>query len=393
MVGREKGQNKRIRRDPFFPWTSLFLLFLAATLLFSSRVQAQESGQGEMRTLSSTEAQGTTRKDIPAQTLPAYGISFNALKTPLPSAACLTEDPAVYQKDLALLSLDLATAAYSSGKAQDFVPLFDRYLALGFPRENISLYGYPGHEKNRETLSWSCEDAYSFAVGHRQAGHTTLLLIVLRGTGPSTPYTNSLTDPGLSSVSFLNFQAHNRFFAYYERIWEGLEDYLDLHPELELAAEQGTLRLLITGHSLGGAAANLLGASLTNPAVTQELFSVETGRNSRFLENSLYVYTFACPRTFHSGGDTVPETGDCRQIFNLLIEEDEVTHVPRDGRLSLNESWMRFGYALTFAAPPSADAGDGGFSYHSPTLYRKALLEQAPSGPWGEYYYEIQVSH
>ena len=331
-----------------------------------------------------------TKSLLPSGNLPEEGFSFNAAKTPLPSGIRMTWDPAVYRKDAALLALDLSTAAYSSGMHQASVRLFDRYLALGVPRENISLYGYPGHENNRTDLSWSNEDAYSFAIGHRRAGRATLLLLTFRGTGPSTPYTNTLSDPGLDSVPFVNIEAHNRFYAFYELALEGLRDHLARHPELYKAAAEGSLRILVTGHSLGGAVANLLGAALTNEEIAKGLFPEVLSPAS--LPGSLYVYTFACARTFHSGGGTAPLTGDCRGIFNLLIEEDPVTHLPRDGRLSRDETWMRFGPSLTFSAASSGAAYEDGFSFHSPENYRAALLTQEPTGPSEETYFGICVS-
>ena len=287
----------------------------------------------------------------------------------------LGQDTNQFHSDLARLSLSLSTAAYSHGMEQANVPLYDAFQELGFESGNISLYGYPGHSNNRTDLPWAKEDAYSLGVGHRRCGDETLLLVVLRGTGPSTPYTRSLTDPGLSSVPFLNVQAHNRFFAFYELAAEGVKNHISRHSELGCAAEEGTLSILITGHSLGGAAANLLGAAISNPETGEEFFPEGSGKAA----NRLFVYTFACPRTFHSGGETAPATGDCANIFNVIIARDPVTALPRDNRLSLGETWMRFGPAVIVEPPDhSARAGeaDGDLSLHSTGSYQEALLSQ-----------------
>jgi len=96
-------------------------------------------------------------------------------------------------------------------------------------------------------------------------------------------------------------------------------------------------KFIITGHSRGGAVANLL--------------AVEMNFNSLYFDrNNIYTYTFASPRTvtiFSAASN--PIHGN---IFNIVNRRDVVTSLPPNRTTGPTRSlrWARYGLSLTFAS-------------------------------------------
>lgn len=88
--------------------------------------------------------------------------------------------------------------------------------------------------------------------------------------------------------------------------------------------------ILITGHSLGAAIANLTANYLTE----------------KLGEDSVYAYTFATPYTVNEAKGEVPVEHD--NIFNILNNNDAVPHYPMN--LVVNE-WARHGRDFHFTMP------------------------------------------
>ena len=96
-----------------------------------------------------------------------------------------------------------------------------------------------------------------------------------------------------------------------ERVWAGLRYYADLHPEIKT----GDVRFLITGHSLGGAAANLLAAKMT---LIQERGTGEweaMGWSVPPAQRNIYAFTFGSLNAFDRHYDTSRFT-HIKNIFN-----------------------------------------------------------------------------
>ncbi len=144
-----------------------------------------------------------------------------------------------------------------------------------------------------------------------------------------------------------------------------LASYLD-----DLGVDPARTRVLVTGHSRGGAVANLLAARLN-----------ELGRTSQALAptEGVYAYTFASPAVSRKA-----EEGRYGNIFNVVSASDPVPRLPL-------ASWGygRHGVTVTI---PRATAAEGGLGL-APTLDRGgcgvpapglALASSAPvMGDWG----------
>ena len=120
----------------------------------------------------------------------------------------------------------------------------------------------------------------------------------------------------------------NRFAALAEEVLTNVNNYI------RLMGLQDPI-VLITGHSMGAAIANILAARL----------------NGIMDPDNVYAYTFATPRTVNeavSGNQAV----NYPNIFNILNSNDAVTYVP-SSFFSIEEHWRRHGIDLYINMPYS----------------------------------------
>ncbi len=196
--------------------------------------------------------------------------------------AWFAQDAAVYQQDLALSSMALSGAAYGWG-GQD---VQDALEALGF--EEIASCHY------RLLYDTGGRAAYTFgrkAVKNAEGKTAQLIAVVVRGTGDYTEWASNL-DVGAQAD-------HKGFTTATDELQKNLEKYLNG------IAEKEQIKFLVTGHSRGGAVANLLAARLS-----------ARGR-------AVYAYTFAAPAV-----STEAKEEGYENIFNIVNSDDLVTRVP-----------------------------------------------------------------
>lgn len=93
---------------------------------------------------------------------------------------------------------------------------------------------------------------------------------------------------------FLEYKVWDNVLDFEEKMWDGLVSYINANSSLK---SEENLKLLITGHSLGGASANLLAARITNGISKNEWWS------KTMTKEDIYAYTF--------NGITVLTTPDC----------------------------------------------------------------------------------
>jgi len=89
-----------------------------------------------------------------------------------------------------------------------------------------------------------------------------------------------------------------------------LKEYMSIRDKL-LKYAFPSENIIIAGHSLGGAMANLMAYDLAD----------------NFLEHSFYVYTFGCPKMFNCKGVDV-FSNICANSFNFVNKLDIVTWLP-----------------------------------------------------------------
>lgn len=255
-------------------------------------------------------------------------------------------DNTVYNYDIAKLAVTLSEAAYDDkNETKNGKYIVNTYKSLGFEDENISLYSYPNSPYNVSGKIFE-DNTLAFSIANRKLGDKTLLVIDFRGTKPLGDIIKDFSG-GLhfkasrgiytKDKQFMDTLAWGGFYDFWEDYNIAIDDYYQNHQELQKADEEGNLIVLVTGHSLGAAAANLTGKSLNEGA--SEFCNLS--------KDNIYVYTFACPLA------CLKTTAD-DNIFNIVNMDDVIPFVPpgykRYGaKAEVFETGNKFfdGYSLT----------------------------------------------
>ena len=183
----------------------------------------------------------------------------------------------------------------------------------------------------------SITNSQSFAAGNKIL--KPLLVVDIRG---SVTWWDWVNDIGAQVLPF-----NNRFAALAEEVFTNVENYLSS------TGLQDPI-ILVTGHSMGAAIANILAARL----------------NETMDSGNIYAYTFATPRTVNeavSGNQAV----NYPNIFNILNSNDVVTYVPLTITLPVVNYWKRHGIDLYINMPysESRETDILGMPCHSMSVY------------------------
>ncbi len=225
--------------------------------------------------------------------------------------------PAVsYNHSLASFSMALSGAAYVATYKQSLeTPLINS----GF--DNITPYYSTPTRDDCDTVS------YTFASQPLSDG-SLLTAIVVKGTGGNAEwYSNfnigyDLTHAGFKTASDKLIENFNHYIA-------------------SVNTHNSPVKVLVTGHSRGGAVANIVAAQLTDTL----------GRDN------VYAYTFATPNVTVSEN---AKSDSYSNIFNIINPEDFVSNVPLSGW-----GYTRYGVDL-FLPTVSVDTYD-----NFPILYER----------------------
>lgn len=146
-----------------------------------------------------------------------------------------------YDNELATLGAMLSCAVEKS--EQDTVDLLQKIGVDGCGLHNI--------EKN---------EMFAFAVAHKEmrlnGEDAVVLFVIARGT--ANPY-EAFSDAMNIKDPFFNYTAYDYAYRFYLRINDGISEYIGKYPDLL----DKPLKVFVTGHSLGGAGANLVAANFT----------------------------------------------------------------------------------------------------------------------------------
>lgn len=221
-------------------------------------------------------------------------------------------DAAAYRHALALTAMALSGAAYA--ETEDGSAAGDALAALGFTQ--VKAFHYETVQETGDDLA-----AYTFARKTIRAGGRAvpLVAVVVRGTGDVMEWASNLR-MGVGGD-------HEGFALAAGELTSNLQKYLS---EAEISPAQA--RFLITGHSRGGAAANLTAVRLT-----------EAGTPA----SRIFCYTFAAPAVSTKG-----QLEGYESFFNIIQEEDLVTRIPLS-------AWGYRRYGVDLRLPGRAGFGEG----------------------------------
>lgn len=225
--------------------------------------------------------------------------------------AWFAENAFIYRHGLAVASMALSGAAYLETGAEEALG------AMGFDRIKSCHYqNFGGLDGDTAAFSLAVK-----TLETREGGSIELIAAVIRGTGEAMEWTSNL-NVGTGGK-------HEGFSKAREELSAHLTQYLsELHPADGTAAP---VKFLITGHSRGGAVANLTAAWLAESGLADPA--------------NIYVYTFAAPMV-----STEAAREGYENIFNIVREDDLVTLAPL-------AEWGYSRYGIDLPLPVETSAG------------------------------------
>lgn len=209
--------------------------------------------------------------------------------------------PTKFSEKLAKTSIVLASSAYEYDKAIN----------------NLESLGFAHNAKFNYSKDYD-QTAVGMIISSQEMEDTTLVAVVLRGTFAKEWYSNFEIGRNVNQT-----KTHEG----YKTATEFALDKLDMYM-VNYGIDRDHCKFLITGHSRGGAVANLMAKSLVDMYGT----------------DNVYAYTFASPNTTTSSEAKDPHYSN---IYNFVNPEDFITQVPL-------KSWgfTKYGRTIVF---PDAD--------------------------------------
>lgn len=271
----------------------------------------------------------------------------------------LFENPSTkFDNNLALI------AAEMSDKAEDTTgePIKELYADWGL--DNCEPYHYTsGVEVHDIELSL---EGGAFAIGQDTFSingiDTTVLVITVRGSTTAGEYIGDLwkgwyLDPD-KVHPFLNRTVWDNVYDFEELLWDGIEDYLR-DADVQTAEN---LKILITGHSLGGAAANLLGARFTAGVGSDEWWG------GKVTKDDIYVYTFEAIKVLTTEENVSAGYENIHNIYNYYDSFGPNGSMSFTNASSLN---AKFGHTELYSL--DEEQGDRKKAFANHVNYRSAL--------------------
>ena len=208
----------------------------------------------------------------------------------------LEPSSSIYNNDLALICAELSNATYQGDNGTSDAGIRSMLIDMGFSDQNIISDDYSGNL------------AYTAAVkkytGIDGDSNTGVLVIVARGT--QTTYEKYMDFASSAQKSYNGYPVFDIVKDFSKAILYGVSvNGVKTYPgvlDLIQENEYSHYKVLVTGHSLGGAAANLVAAQLT-----------DTSKNKK----DVFCYTFAALNSIKRDSPVTQGYFNIHNIYNI----------------------------------------------------------------------------
>ena len=243
------------------------------------------------------------------------------------NASLFRYKPSDYNNDLALVAAKLSWEIEDE-KVDRCGKQFDEYK-----------FQYPffgRYDKDKHTYAYwtdGATGAFAFArkiISVDAKDDTTVLVIVGRGT---QNWDESKRDwfQDKETHLWLNKSVDKDILEFEYAMWDAFHQYLISNP-----IETPKVKVLVTGHSLGGAMANLFGAHLIKYYHTLDVF-----KNTWITKNDIYVYTFGAIRVTE---EDFPGSADFLNIHNVYNYYDSYGPMGNWKETHVGSFYNKFGH-------------------------------------------------
>ncbi|MBQ9041673.1 MAG: hypothetical protein IJ111_02530 [Eggerthellaceae bacterium] len=271
--------------------------------------------------------------------------------------AALFEGPSSeYDNDLATVAAELCE------ESEDTDPDKIKALYAQYGMSNVKDYNYTTGPLGKLVGGSAC--AIGYDVLSINGEPTTVVAITARGSVSAAELLGDYHSGeflGENRRDFYGNEVYQHVHEFYESLSSALDDYLSIHPEISNA---NRLVVFITGHSLGGAAANMLGAEFDMGA------NGGTWWSERLQPDDVYVYTFGAIKVLTS--DEGIDDG-YENIHNIYNYYDSFGPHGTKATLGASSPYAKFGHADIYRDERVHDTEVLGADNHLMSNYKRAL--------------------
>lgn len=263
----------------------------------------------------------------------------------------------VYKKELALVAAEMSEKSEDE-TGDEIKKLYNQY-GIGC----IELY-YDGAD--------DFTGGSAFAIGQGKISineeDTLVLVITARGSNTVGEFIGDWLKGWIWEKShvFEGMAVWDNVYDFEENMWNGLDDYIKKYPAV---TESENLKILVTGHSLGGAAACMVGARLNNGIGGNEWWS------DKVRVEDIYVYTFGSIKIFVTDDNV---SVGYENIHNLYNYYDSFGPYGNQSRFNASSPNAKFGHTEIFYPEPVPEENRWIFSCvnHEMSTYVDAVKKE-----------------